>query len=644
MILNYNRFKNDYLFESMINETFIYFIKDFKDVLYKLSKSGNQIATDLIDLEYRDNKSDNTFISLGKDGYVSYNRLRDLKRNIEKYFTDFAKSRGLSDEHTQYILDTILKKIENGGASQSDVNHLFKEYELEKKSRNEVKLGRFVNAVLPGKYTPKDIEDFTNQFKATLEKQGEHFEEVSGEDINHWYSSDNYKEMSGSLGNSCMARKNGFFSIYVNNPEVCKMLILVEDDKLIGRAIVWKLNSIKSYGVDPEPDVWFMDRQYSINDTYVEKFRNYAKEKGWYYKSYNNHHSLTTVTIKGEEKNCNMTVKVKPGKYNQYPYMDTFKRFNPEDGTLYNDEEQDSDYEGQFILADTGGGYEEIESGVWSEWHDRRIPHDLAVWSEWADSYINRDYATQINIGSRRWRGEWFPEDCDDIVYDEWIEELIHTDDSVYSEAYGYYLYVENAVRTIDEIYPDGDVNREDNWMHYNDRDIIKISEFDDMLWYEKLSDEFREWTYNDHTHIVKSNLTKNYKEEWIPKILETEVYKVLEEDPNDEVPTDLLKIGVEWLTETDALILGWKVDISEVRIVDKISYNYDLNISELRKKLATKLRYWTDKVEGKGQQRIPFDEPEEITKDEKTKNEKILQDLRTRKDQLDSEEWIYED
>lgn len=65
------------------------------------------------------------------------------------------------------------------------------------------------------------------------------------------------------------------------------------------------------------------------------------------------------------------------------------------------------------------------------------------------------------------------------------------------------------------------------------------------MLWYEKLSDEFGEWTYNDHTHIVKSNLTKNYKEEWIPKILETEVYKVLEEDPNDEVPTDLLKLDL---------------------------------------------------------------------------------------------------
>jgi hypothetical protein len=35
------------------------------------------------------------------------------------------------------------------------------------------------------------------------------------------------------------------FSIYENNPDVCQMLILTEDDKLIGRAIVWKVKSIE---------------------------------------------------------------------------------------------------------------------------------------------------------------------------------------------------------------------------------------------------------------------------------------------------------------------------------------------------------------------------------------------------------------
>ncbi len=637
MILDYNSFKDDFLFESIINETFVYYIKDFKDILYKLNAKGNQIAKDLIDIEYTDSKSDNTFISLGKDGYVSYNRLRDLKKTIEKSFMEWAR-RGLRDDipiskSNLSLLDTLLKKIENGETSQSDVNHIFTAYELDKKSRNEVKLGRFINAVLPGKYTPKDIEEFTNQFKATLEKQGEHFEEVSGEEINHWYNYENYKEMSGSLGNSCMAKKSGLFSIYVNNPEVCKMLILVEDDKLIGRAIVWKLNTIKCYGVDPEPDVWFMDRQYSINDTYVEKFRNYAKEKGWYYKSYNNHHSLSTVTIKGEEKNCDMTIQVKPGKYKQYPYMDTFKRFNPEDGTLYNDEEQDSDYEGQYILTDTGGGYEEIESGVWSEWHDRRIPHDLAVWSEWADSYINRDYATQLNFGSRRWRGEWFPEDCEDIVYDEWIDEPIYVDDAVYSEAYGYWLYDENAVEVINKIDSDGEPRGADsNWYHRNDDDIINKREYDGQRWFEVLSKEWSDW--DDYSFAVRDLFILDYRDEPVPKIFKLETYKIVGEKPNE------LK-DIDYLSEVDALVLEVKVDNEKERTTDK--YQYESTIEEVRgfikSKLNSEVNRINDIIEDKGQLQFKFDkeEREEYFKQLKSR----LERFQSRLEEIDTNQFI---
>jgi len=645
MILRYNKFiEEDLLFESLINETYVYYVKDFKDVLYKLSKQS-EIAKDLIDLEYKDVKNDMTFISLSdREGYISGSTLRNLKNNVEKSFTDWAKGHNLGDERTKQILDIMLSKIDKGETTQTDVDHMFNEYDLKSKSRNDVKLGRLVNALLPGRYTSKDIEEFTNKFKASLSKQGEYFEEVYGEDINHWYNADNYKEMSGTLGNSCMARKSGLFKIYTENPDVCKMLILIEDDELIGRALVWKLSSIKIYGKDPAQDSWFMDRQYTIKDSDVEKFRNYAKEKGWIYKSSNNHHSFSNVTIDGEEKNATLEVQLKAKNYGRYPYMDTFKRFDPNEGILYNDNDEDESYEGQYILNDTQGGYDEIASGVWSEWHDRRIPHDEAVWSDWADSYLWRDRATYVETGSRRNRDSWYPEDCDDIVYDEWIDEPIHTDDAVYSEAYGYYLYDENAVRTIDEILSDGDVTTDDGWRHTDDDDIIRISEFDDMLWYKKLSEEFRDWTYNDHTHIVVDNLIKNYKGEWIPKILEIEIYKVLDSDENDEVPVDLG--GIEWLTEVDALILGWKLNKEEERVIDKIQYNKNIEslIPRLVRKIAPKLRLWTDKVEGKGQQRLQFEEPEGIKKAEQLMNEKVLKDLRIRHEELDAREWIYED
>jgi hypothetical protein len=606
MILRYNSFiENDLLFESLINETYVYFVKDFKDVLNKLSKQS-EIAKDLIDLEYKDVKNDMTFISLSdREGYISGSTLRNLKNNVEKSFTDWAKSMKLSDEHTQSVLNTLINKIDKGEITQTDVNHLFKEYDLGTKSRNDVKLGRLVNALLPGKYTSKDIEEFTNKFKASLSKQGEYFEEVFGEDINHWYNADNYKEMSGTLGNSCMARKSGLFGIYTENPDVCKLLILVEDDKIIGRALVWKLSSIKIYGKDPAQDSWFMDRQYTIKDSDVEKFRNYAKEKGWIYKSSNNHHSFTNVTIEGEEKNATLEVQVKATNYGRYPYMDTFRRYDPNEGILYNDDDEDESYEGQYILNDTGGSYEEIASGVWSEWHDRRIPHDQAVWSDWADSYLNRDYATYVETGSRRNRDSWYPEDCDDIVYDEWIDEPIHTDDAVYSEAYGYSIYDQNAVEVINRIDSDGEaLGADSNWYHRDDDDIIRAGEYRNQIWYDVLSKEWSNWV--DYDWALRELFTLDYKDEPIPIQFQLQTYKITGDKPEDLE-------DIEYLSEVDALLLGVKVDNEKERLTDK--FTYELTVFEIRdmlkSKLKSEIKRISDIIGDKGQLQIKFDEEE---------------------------------
>jgi hypothetical protein len=634
MILKYNSFINDDLiFESLINETFVYYVKDFKDILYKLSKQS-PIAKDLIDLEYKDVKNDMTFISLSdREGYISGSTLRNLKNNVEKSFLNWAKDNNLGDERTKQILDITLSKIDKGETTQTDVNYLFNEYDLGTKSRNDVKLGRLINALLPGKYTPKDIEEFTNKFKAALSKQGERFEEVSGEEINHWYNGDNYKEMSGTLGNSCMAKKSGLFKIYTENPDVCKMLILIEDDKLIGRALVWKLSSIKIYGKDPVQDSWFMDRQYTIKDSDVEKFKNYAKEKGWIYKSNNNHHSFSNVTIEGEEKNATLEVQVKSINYGKYPYMDTFKRFDPNEGILYNDEDDDESYEGQYILNDTGGGYDEITSGVWSQWHDRRIPEDEAVWSDWADSYIYSDDAIEIRVGSRRWRGEYYPEDCEDIVYDEWLDEHIHKDDSVYSEAYGYYLYDANAVEVIKRIDYDGEgVGADSNWYHKDDDDIINKREYDDQTWYKVLSQKWSSWV--DYNFSLRELFDLDYKDEPIPSLFRLEAYKIV-----GDKPEELEKI--EYLSEVDALLLGVKVNNDKERLTDK--FEYEKSILEIRdmikSKLKSEIKRIEDVIEEKGQLQIKFNDKD--NDEYKQQLRKRLGRFQSRVEEIDTNEFI---
>ena len=634
MILRYNKFiEEDLLFESLINETYVYYVKDFKEVLYKLSKQS-EIAKDLIDLEYRDVKNDMTFISLSdREGYISGSTLRNLKNNVEKSFKDWAEDHNLGDERTKQILDIMLSKIDKGETTQTDVNHMFNEYDLKSKSRNDVKLGRLVNALLPGKYTSKDIEEFTNKFKAALSKQGEYFDEVSGDAINIWYNADNYKEMSGTLGNSCMARKSGLFKIYTENPDVCKMLILLEDDKLIGRALVWKLSSIKIYGKDPVQDSWFMDRQYTIKDSDVEKFRNYAKEKGWIYKSSNNHHSYCNVTIEGEEKNATLEVQVKATNYGRYPYMDTFRRFDPNEGILYNDNDEDESYEGQYILNDTGGGYEEIASGVWSEWHDRRIPHDQAVWSDWADSYLNRDYATYVETGSRRNRDSWYPEDCDDIVYDEWIDEPIHTDDAVYSEAYGYSIYDQNAVEVIGNIDSDGEATgAEENWYHKDDDDIIRSSAYDDQTWFKVLSQEWSSWV--DYNWALRELFTLDYKDEPIPLRYKLDIYRIKGEKPEELE-------NIEYLSEVDALLLGVKVDNKKERLTDK--FEYELSVFEIRdmikSKLKSEIKRIEDIIEEKGQLQIKFSDEEK----DKYMNQlrKRLERYQERVEEIDTNKFI---
>jgi hypothetical protein len=510
---------------------------------------------------------------------------------------------------------------------------MFNEYDLKSKSRNDVKLGRLVNALLPGKYTSKDIEEFTNKFKATLSKQGEYFDEVSGDAINIWYNADNYKEMSGTLGNSCMARKSGLFGIYTENTDVCKMLILLEDDKLIGRALVWKLSSIKIYGKDPAQDSWFMDRQYTIKDSDVEKFRNYAKEKGWIYKSSNNHHSFSNVTIDGEEKNATLEVQLKAKNYGRYPYMDTFRRFDPNEGILYNDDDEDESYEGQYILNDTGGSYEEIASGVWSEWHDRRIPHDQAVWSDWADSYLNRDYATYIETGSRRNRNAWYPEDCDDIVFDEWLDEPIHTDDAVYSEAYGYYLYDENAVEVIKKIDSDGEgIGADSNWYHKDDDDIMRSSAYDDQTWFKVLSQEWSSWV--DYNWALRELFTLDYTDEPIPIQFQLETYKIVGENPEELE-------RIEYLSEVDSLVLGIKVDNKKKRLTDKFAY--EKSILEIRDMIKSKLKYEIkrieDVIEEKGQLQIKFNDKD--NDEYKQQLRKRLGRFQARFEEIDTNEFI---
>ncbi len=173
--------------------------------------------------------------------------------------------------------------------------------------RVKVRIGRFIKKIYPN-YTDSQVEGLTNMIKSYIKYKLTDIKEVSGEKIRYWYNENHYAfENKGTLGNSCMRHSDyGYkFKIYVNNPDKCKLIILLNDkNKLLARALLWN--------TDKGP---YMDRVYFTNDYEEKFFRKYANEKG--YKNYYDYKKKMKVTDlvlpKDIDEPCD------------YPYMDTFK-------------------------------------------------------------------------------------------------------------------------------------------------------------------------------------------------------------------------------------------------------------------------------------------------------------------------------
>ena len=249
-------------------------------------------------------------------------------------YVQFAEGKGVYNEEKLAVVDTKMQDVWT-------------------KSRQEVRIGRAIRALLNAsgeKVLDKDLEVFVNQWKATIDKMNDrfqYFDVVNGEDIGHWYHNRNYYARSGTLGSSCMsAVSERYFDIYMSNTDVCKLIILrsIEDDtKIMGRALLWTLSDGKQ----------FVDRIYTINDSDVQLFRDYAKENGWYAKYYNGSSDSSRAFDPQTSQMVDLgtiTVKIREGEYKGYPYLDTLKYFNPNKGTLSTQNTRDC-----YILESTDG-------------------------------------------------------------------------------------------------------------------------------------------------------------------------------------------------------------------------------------------------------------------------------------------------
>ena len=276
---------NESIILDSINESIIYLSPVLKDHLLSMD---NNIADKLLDMEYKDANIDYSFIDID---------------DVEKGLVSFIKQTNVDKARSDSEID-LSSELWGG------------------KSRNSIKIGKLVRRLFPV-IKDTEIEKFVNIFKSKS-NTGADIKLVSGDEIRHWYDAKNNLYQRGSLGSSCMNngenKNKNIFDIYVNNPDVCKLLIMTINGKLIARALVWKLNTIKGETnrdeILNEKPVYFMDRVYSINDYDEIKLKKYADSKGWVYRSDYSYDRYYIAYYKSKKYYVDLTVKVKKGIIN----------------------------------------------------------------------------------------------------------------------------------------------------------------------------------------------------------------------------------------------------------------------------------------------------------------------------------------
>lgn len=491
----------EFLSNFLIRESVVAFSKDFKNVLIRMK---NPIATEILKFEGQDKPVVNNYFDLKSDSndaitFITDRKYKEIldKSNYGKYkirrFDVLNPVEGNAKHYAQLGMElpTEVKPIPEGEVGKiermwtsagsgktwakfvadnpdyqpimTNLLNLEKMWDDDiffKSNRQDTRIGRGIRSFLTSvglKFSDKEIESFVNGWKSTVDAINDifsNFEIVSGEEIAKWYSFKHYSENKGTLGSSCMKGVNpDFFEIYTSNKKI-EMVIFKDVDnpnKIAGRALLWTFDDGKK----------FMDRVYTVRDSDVQLFRDYAQKIGAYSKfSNNSNSSLESISPTGERVNLGVVnIQLSKISFTYYPYMDTFKLYKPDSGIISNNE---NSREGIWLESTEGGPENEDNDDnnmIYVEFYGNDIDLDDLVYCEFCeegrhgpvegyrypdDCFFSRHYRVYVansyseNYGhichaTNQWRLE------DDMVKiysldDKWIV-------SGYSSTSGDYLY-----------------------------------------------------------------------------------------------------------------------------------------------------------------------------------------------------------
>lgn len=410
---------DDFLLEEYLKlDVPLYYTKELKSTLGAIASKGDSVASFLYYGESTDSvKSDITLVGLGQgNDKVSFIQVNRLLRMIDKDLGDpESKNQGTLKGQLEEDYINKIYRIKNNF-----------DHPAWKEQRTELGIGRFATKISQksGKnFTPVQINTFVDKFKAYRDFQTtkkDKFEVVQGEEIRKWYDEDTYEDPEYHLNNSCMRynRCQRYLNIYVENPNQVTMVIMkgTDPDKIIGRALIWKLKD----------GDYYLDRPYANNDEDINLFKEWGRSKGY--------------SVYGADYN-HKEVELEKANFPYYPYMDTFKWLNRGQNLLSTDSSEFDDGNDDWVkLEDTGGGFEEAQRGVYSEYHGEYIDEDSAVFAEDLQSYIYSDDAYYLE-----YKDEYVSNEAD-VVYSEYDSNYYLEEDAVKSEYLNDWVYSNDAM------------------------------------------------------------------------------------------------------------------------------------------------------------------------------------------------------
>jgi len=300
--------------------------------------------------------------------------------------------------------------------------------------------GKFLRS-LPWLYkkTDADYEEMVNIAKSQLIKSFR-IREVHHSAIIDWYYKGRYADYNtGSLAQSCMRYSSCEDYLHIYNQDGIRMIIVIDnDDKLVGRAIVWdKKIWNKNYFDDTNA---FIDRIYGTDST-IQMVKDYCKTKGYAWKERQSYDCPKTFQYlkDGEIRTIDRNVRVNiETKFDYYPFMDTMFMMN--DGYLANqgggDKLRETDghtrSNGSCYSCDNELDYDDChnidgdsycgECARYSEYSDQSFVYDDVVWSDRDNDYYHHEDAVYCEY------------EGDNILHEEAIEDFsgnwIHTDNA----------------------------------------------------------------------------------------------------------------------------------------------------------------------------------------------------------------------